>query len=182
MNDYLESPNYSVTPDGFLICVKIEADQDAFPPWENSDCHGPVRHIGHGEKAPSEVFLSADHGWLYDFQAAVAQARKEGWSCNRPVKTKGERAHYAAMEDMAYLRRWLNNDWQYCGVVVELLAMPGGYDPDEDDPEDFTPAACESLWGVEYDTSDKGHVPYLQQIIGDLVCELLAPYRQALAA
>jgi hypothetical protein len=181
MNDYLESPNYSVTPDGFLICVKIEADQDAFPPLENSDCHGPVRHIGHGEKAPSEVFLSADHGWLYDFQAAVAQARKEGWSCNRPVKTKGERAHYAAMEDMAYLRRWLNNDWQYCGVIVELLAMPGGYDPHEDEPDEYTPTATESLWCVEYDPSDPEQGEYLYSIQADLTDTLLAPYRPAKA-
>ncbi len=180
--EYLEAPHYSVTHDGFLICAKIAPDPFSDAPWEHSDCHGPVRHIGHGEKAPSEVFLSADHGWLYDFQSAVAKARKEGWGCKRPTKTKGEQAHFAALEDMAYLRRWLNNGWCYCGVVVELLAMPGGYDPDEDDPEDFTPAACESLWMVEYDTSDNGHAAYIQQIVADLTSTLLSPYRQAKAA
>lgn len=122
MNDYLESPHYSVTPDGFLIAVKIEADPFSFAPWENSDCHGPVR-TGHGDKSPGEVILAEDRGWkhFYDFQAAVAQARRDGWGCRRPTKTAGEKAHYAAMADMQYLRRWLNNDWCYCGVTVLSL-------------------------------------------------------------
>ena len=152
-------------------------------PWEDSDCHGPVRS-GDGDKRPGEVILSENRGYkhFYDFQGAVAQARKDGWGCKRPTATKGEQAHYAALEDMKHLRRWLNDEWRYCVVVVELLAMPGGYDPDEDDAEDFTPADVACIGGVEYDDSDRENAASIQEVVADLTTELLAQYRPAQAA
>ena len=183
MNDYLEQENYTVTDDGFLVAVKIEADPFARTPWEDSDCHGPVRS-GYGDKRPGEVILSEDRGYkrFYDFQGAVAKARKDGWGCKRPTATKGEQAHYAALEDMQYLRRWLNEEWRYCVVVVELLAMPGGYDPHEDEPADYTPADFSCLGGVEYDVYDENQGEYLSEIVAELTTELLAQYRPAKAA
>lgn len=184
MNAYLESPNYTVTPDGFLICTKIEPDDDADAPWDNSDCHGPVRTSSRDDKRPGEVIIGEYRGCrhYYDFQAAVAQARRDGWGCKRPTTTKGETAHYAALEDMQYLRRWIDGDWTYCGVVVELLAMPGGYDPDEDEPDDFTPAETASLWGVEYDPASSETDDYLCEIVHELTDEMLCAYRAAEAA
>lgn len=83
---------------------------------------------------------------------------------------------------MKHLRRWLNEEWRYCVVAVELLAMPGGYDPDEDNAEDFTPADFACIGGVEYDYSDRENAAYIKEFVAELTTELLAQFRPAKAA
>lgn len=167
-----------VTTDGFLVRVELEPDQDSGPPWEDCDCYGIV-DTGRRDKAAGEVILHEEHGyrWFYDFKKSVEKARKGGWGCARPTRTKGERAHYAVMEDMKTLRDWLRGDWEYCVVVVSLLAIPGGFDED-DDANDFTVATDERLGGVEYGMGDN---LYIRESVDNMIEELLHPYRKVAA-
>ena len=65
----------------------------------------------------------------------------------------------AAMADFNRLRDWCNDNWTWCGVVVEAL------------DEDGEPTGVEaSLWGIESDARD-----YLWEVAEDLAAELIAP-------
>lgn len=117
-------------------------------------------------KLPSERVLHRDRGtaWLYDFAGAVETARKDGWStgngthcavCKAELTesltehpwqhrthraiamTPRAEAALAAEADYDYLRRWLTGDWEWIGVIVQVLDAAG-----EEVGE-------ESLWGVE---------------------------------
>lgn len=148
---------------GTAYRVQWVQDYDARAPWENEDGHGPVSDWERREKRPGEMILNDDRGALrfYDFAAAVKQARREGWN-TAPYewKTKGEQAAAAALADFDYLRRWCNDNWHYCGIIVTVL--------DEDGEETDISS---SLWGIEDDgTNSAGyHASIIQDLIGD--CE-----------
>lgn len=77
--------------------VNIYHDRDHDHPWDNEDGHGPVSDWERRAKRPGELILCGDgRGRLgtddmhrfYDFQAAVRQAREEGWGfLPYPVQT-----------------------------------------------------------------------------------------------
>jgi hypothetical protein len=102
----------------------------------------------------------------YDFQAAVAQARAEGWDAAPYTGTRGERAARAAMADFKRLRDWCDNHWHYCGVIVRLL---------DDEGDDM--GESESLWGIESDADD-----YHREVAQELAEEILARLASVLAA
>ena len=152
----------TITQHGLTYLVEWVYDHDAGPPWED-DGHGPVSEWTSQAKRPGEMILSTDRGArrYYDFQAAVVAARAEGW--NTPpyeFASPGERAHAAAMADYEYLRRWCDDQWHYCGIIVTLL---------DDNGHDSGISA--SLWQVE----DEGylsighHASIIQDLIGE--CE-----------
>lgn len=149
--------------------VTFPYDDDATAPWDREDGHGPVsewkRHaFGQGSKPPKrpgEMILCGDrHGYrTYDFAEAVRIAKRDGWDAEpyNTAETRGQRAAKAAMADFNRLRRWCSDQWNYVGVVVELLDKDG-------DPTGET----ESLWGIESDAGD-----YLEEVARELAEEII---------
>lgn len=161
---------------GHTFRVHIKQDDRNDPPWEQADGHGPMREVynyyGRPEKRPGEVVLSSHRGnhWLYDRQAATAEAIRDGWGVNDAkaeelrrkyrmpnTHTKRGIATLAVLADMEFLAGWLNNDWTYVGVCVQLLDDDGNAITDE---YDF------ALWGIESCAED-----YIEEVAHDLALQ-----------
>lgn len=143
---------------GHTITVNWYPHEDHGAPWEECDGHGPVREMRTGDKKSGEKILY--NYFLYDWQAAMALAKKDGWGLSaedlqklardkgKPVGslTKGEITAEAVRHDFEYLRRWCNGDWQYTGFVVTITDPDGrevaGYDGD-------------SCWGIELESMEE---------------------------
>ena len=151
---------------GTAYRIEWVRDYDHGAPWEEEDGHGPVSDWERREKRPGEMILNDERGArrFYDFAAAVKQARREGWS-TAPYewKTKGEQAAAAALADFDYLRRWCNDEWYYCGIIVTVLN-------DEGEETDNS----SSLWGIEDDgyCSQGYHATVIQDIIREFEYQL----------
>ena len=113
---------------GYTFKLRIEFDDDADPPWERSDGHGPVRSIRtlyglrhQGLKRPGERVMDNGRGdyWLYDWQKACRLAREGGWNA-KPYDAPN-RIERAVQADFDFLQRWLRDDWWYVGVCVQML-------------------------------------------------------------
>jgi len=131
-------------------------DEDTGAPWKEHDGHGPVSDWERREKTPGEMILNSDRGSkrFYDFQAAVKQAREEGWNVAPYIwPSKGAQAAAAALADFKRLYGWCNDKWHWCGVRVTL----------EDTDIDA------SLWGIESDAED-----YFEEVIADLMADCMA--------
>lgn len=156
---------------GLTFRVEVKPDDGSMgAPWDEHDGHGAVRMVrgfvlGEGPKNPGERVLHSDRGtaWLYDWQGAMALAKKDGWGLSPEEKAKfaarlgraptvGEVRTEAVQRDFDYCRRWLNGDWHWCGVVVTLLDVEGN-----------ATRETESLWGIESEGCDGSEVP-------DIVC------------
>lgn len=139
----------------------IKAD-DARPPWEQNDGHGPVSHWKPvATKRPGERLLLRDDnmGRFYDTQAAMLQAKVEDWDAPPyGTGTPGQRAARAVEADFNYLYAWCHNDWWYCGVALQ-------YHNDPQDPTAFQ--VVDSLWGLEANTAPGN--PYLNEVANDLL-------------
>ena len=129
---------------GLTFHVRLLVDDDREPPWQREEGHGPVRQCrSRDDKRPGERILAGDHRngyWLYDWQAACRLARKDGW--NAEPYGAPNRIERSVQADFDYLRRWLDDQWCYIGVVVELVDADGETVGDE------------SLWGIESDAYD----------------------------
>ena len=153
------------TRDHGAMSFRIEwvYDTDADAPWDCGDGHGPVSDWTSNPKAPGQMVLCSDRRMhrYYDFAEAVKMARRDGWD-TKPYGTRkpGERAHAAAMADYNYLRRWCDQQWWCCGIVVTLLDADG--EPDVD----------ASLWGIEDGLPDMAD--YHEEVIGELINECLS--------
>lgn len=132
-------------------------DEHCGPPWENSDGHGVVSDWVTRDKKPGELVLAEGRGRrrYYDLAATMKIAKRDGWNAE-PYEwpTKNEQAHAAVMADYEYLRRWCNDEWHYCGIVVTKLV-------------DGCKAESASIFGVESDADD-----YHKEIIKELIDEL----------
>jgi len=136
--------------------ITFEFDEFGDAPWENSDCHGPVRKSNnghnayHSDKKPGERPLnSADRNayqFYYDLQKAMKMAIKD-WG----HKTKAD-ALRAVQQDFDYLRGWVNNKWYYVFVTVEYEGE------------------TESLGGVE--TYNDYHIECGNEILADLIARV----------
>jgi hypothetical protein len=145
-------------------------------PWDASDGHGPIRearagYTGRPSKDPGEVVLTSNRGtyWIYNFAEAIRIAKRDGWNAKPydvPGETNGQKAVKAVRADMEYLRRWLDDQWQWIGVVVTLL--------DEDGEETDRTA---SLWGIESDARE-----YLVEVAHELADEIYEPASRCEAA
>lgn len=146
---------------GATYLVEWFYDSDHGAPWEECDGHGVVSDWERRDKRPGEFILSSDRGSkrFYDFQATMAIAKRDGWN-TAPYDwpTKGAQAQAAVMADYEYLRRWCNDQWHYCGIVVTRM-------------EDGEKTSDESsLWGIEEDgyLSFGYHSTVIQDLIGDV--------------
>lgn len=159
---------------GFEFIAKLYEDDNNDAPWERDDGHGPVRttRCFHGRpgKRAGEVVLFSERGYyvIYDAKEATALARRDGWGI-QPEKrdelrqryrqtgnvTKRSDAALAVFEDERFLRGWLNNDWYYVGVAVQMTGS-------DDDRYQY------AVWGVESDCED-----YIRELADELADESL---------
>jgi hypothetical protein len=163
---------------GLRFKVRIKPDDYAEAPWECEDGHGPVRTVysyhGLPAKRAGERILHSSRGmyWLYDWQAAIRTAIKDGWSVSEEARNRIRRelkmtgndtvrsaAAMAVYEDEQRLRRWLTDDWCYVGVIIVLLDADG----EETDK-------LESVWGIESDAD-----AYITEIAYDLADGIITP-------
>jgi hypothetical protein len=153
----------TITQHGQSYLVEWFFDECTGAPWQEHDGHGIVSDWTSRSKKPGELVLHSDRGMsrYYDFAATVEKAKIEGWNVSPyDWKTKGEQAAAATMADFENLRRWCNDLWHWCGIVVTVL-------DDEGDKTDIQ----SSLWGLEDDgfCSAGYHATVIQDLIGE--CE-----------
>lgn len=157
--------------DGHKFRVTFPHDEYLGAPWEEHDGHGIVSEWTRRDKRPGELVLAQDRSSrrYYDFAATVRLARKEGWDAkpyNEGRETRRQQAAKAARSDFEYLRRWCNDQWHWCGVVVELL----------DDSGDGI-GETESVFGIEDDAGE-----YLEETAHELAGELIYRLANVMAA
>lgn len=136
-----------ITVKGLTFKVSIKADNDNPPPWDGHDGHGPVRRIDkryrtyrhETGKRPGERPMG--DGYFYDWQAAMKQAKGEGWGPATEGLTRGQQLQVAVQQDFDYLKAWVAGDFVWCGVCVTLEIDGDAID---------VPGAIDSLWGVEF--------------------------------
>jgi len=151
--------------DGLRVVATIHEDSDHGNPWDNSDCHGPVtKWIRRGKNAGERV-LSEDRGAFryYDFAGAVKTAKAEGWGIAKEGESNAQRAARMAEHDFEVLRAWCNDEWNYCGISVQVfhddIELTGEYD--------------HALWGIELNYPESGN-EYLNEVAGEYLVEAVA--------
>lgn len=158
--------SFTFERNGRTYRAELHYDPDHGAPWEEEDGHGPVTDWTRRDKRPGEMVLIRDHGMsrFYDFAEASRIAKRDGWGlCPDEIATlaarlgrtprAGDIRHESVMCDFDRLRRWCNDEWHYCGVVVTC----------EDDGDDDSA----SLWGIESDCED-----YIREVAEDLAAEI----------
>lgn len=95
----------------------------------------------------------------------INEAIRRTYAAHRATHTAKSYAAGAAEQDFDRLRAWCNDEWQYLGVVVELL----------DDNGNGTGETA-SVWGIESDSYD-----YLAETAHELADEILANLKSAAA-
>lgn len=157
---------------GFRFRLDVSPDYGIDPPWEHEDGHGPVRRVREkSDKRPGERVLLADrYGFLlYDWQEAMAAARRDGWGLTSEGRAKlaarlgreptaGEVCEESVARDFEYLRRWCNDDWWWICLRVTLLDVEG------EPVDDYT----EYLGGVESDAED-----YAKECARDVAAQIV---------
>lgn len=159
-----------ITVEGFTLSARIERDSDMGEPWLEHDGHGPVSLWTHYPKRAGERILCEDGGRkrYYDFEAAVKLALKDGWDAPPyGTGTKGQQAARAAEADFERLRRWCNDHWWWCGVVLTVASA--------DEDLGILDEHAASLWGIESDAGD-----YLIDVANELISEALKHGREML--
>jgi len=155
-----DGDSISCSVDGFDVVAQIVHDEDATPPWDRGDGHGPVSDWTRRAKKPGERTLCEDCGSrrYYDVQEAARLARRDGWD-TLPFNegTAGERAARAVDADYNALRLWCAGEWWYIGVVVRVF---------RDDVE----LGGASLWGIDCNHPN-GDNSYLGVIADELLSE-----------
>ena len=151
------------------VVVKWVFDPDNGPPWREHDGHGMVSEwMPRARKSPGERPLchnDGDHTSIiaYDWQGSLKKARAEGWGLGiddymklmcerRRVPTLKQVIERAVLNDFEYLRGWCNDEWHWCGIVVQ----------------DVETGIEQSLWGIESTNEDGFH----EEIISDLAEEM----------
>ncbi len=161
----------SATFDGFDVKATIYEDSDSGTPWDREDGHGPVSEWTTRDKAPGERVL-CENGRsrrYYDFAAAVATAKADGWGFKDATGTPAEIAAAAAERDYQALKGWCADEWRYIGIVVSVARKGVVLD-----------SHAASLWGIElnYPGSDN---EYLAEVANELLGEALDVARATLA-
>ena len=152
------------THNGRRYRVTLEPDDDATPPWERDDGHGPVSawtavsNMSAGQRVLCSDQRSAR---FYDFAEAVRIARRDGWdTAPYGQGTPGQRAARAVEADFQRLRAWCNDEWAYVGVCVQMLDADGEPVGGKND---------HALWGVESDCED-----YIAEVARELADDIAA--------
>lgn len=158
--------------EGLTFTFRIERDDSMGEPWKEHDGHGPVSDWTSRDKCPGEMLLNSDHHGMkrfYDFAAAVAMAKREGWNAKPydvPGETRGQRAHKAAMADFRRLAEWCNDQWEWVGVIVTCDDLPG--------------VPSESLWGIESDAGECLET-VARELAGQIIDSVASEVRKAVA-
>ena len=135
--------------------VSFEYDDDATPPWERADGHGPVSDWTSRDKKPGEWVLSSNRGFKHFYDAAEATriAKRDGWGIGKEARaelaaklgrapTKGEVTAEAVRRDFEFLRGWCTDEWHYVGVCVRHVS------------QDADQRYIYALWGIESESAD----------------------------
>lgn len=163
---------------GLKFKYRTEPDLDSGPPWKESEGHGPVSEVRYSSTGPKlrpgERLLQLDRGYYlaYDWQAATAAAKADGWGLGKEALLKLEKAlgrkptagdirEAAVQSDFDFLHGWCNDKWYYVGVIVTLQIEDEHAHLVED--EDFT----NSLWCVE-----NGDDNYIEEVVLQLADEI----------
>lgn len=164
---------FKFTHNGRDFIASLYADDTGEKPWEHSEGHGPVRYdTARSKRAGERAMSDVDRGgcaWLYDVQAAIALAHKDGWGVAEDeiaaltkkhgrAPSKGEIAARSVEKDFDFLRGWCNDDWHYCGVAVQAVDADGAPIGDEFE---------HALWGIESNAGD-----YLKEVAAQLAEEV----------
>lgn len=145
---------------GRMFRASIEFDDSSGAPWEQGDGFAPIERKPHGygaqygaAKRPGELVIhdGGRNGYAYvvDIPDAIAIARRDAWGISQELRTAFESKHgrpptprevarLAIDENIAFCRGWCEDDWQFIGVIVQMIGRDG--EPVGD---------SESLWGVE---------------------------------
>jgi hypothetical protein len=137
--------------DGRYLKIEFPRDCDHGAPWEENDCHGPIRIIkDRDQKRPGERILGGERWNLfaYDVKGATEIAKRDGWGLTereleilrdylKREPTKGEIIARAVESDANHLAGWINDRWTYVVISVELFNPDG------------TQIAADYLGGVE---------------------------------
>ena len=151
---------------GRKVRIEWQYDQHSGEPWKECDGNGPVSEWRPKDsKKPGERELLRDGASrrFYDWEAAIKQARKEGWGlgingftklmCDlRRVPTAKQVRERAVKNNYDWIKGWCNDDWHWCGIVVT----------------DVDSGVERSLWSIE-STNEHG---YHEEIISDLAEEM----------
>ena len=152
---------YEIAHNGKRYRVEVEHDPDTSP--FDFDGHGPVREGTRDRKRPGERVIGAVDRWgdchLYDWQAAMRKAKREGWRTNN-----GGTVVDAVQADFDYLDGWLRDQWHYVCVVVTPLGVECECCGHSEEGEPAT------LCGIE---SDSDHY-ITADVIPDLIAEIEA--------
>lgn len=144
----MKYPIQTETIEHLGVTVRIEYfyDSDTEPPWENAEGHGPVRksNYRHGQhssdKKPGERPLNCpdrnEYQFYYDWQEAIKIAKRDEW--NAEPFDAPNKALRAVQADFNFIRGYLNDEWQYVGIVCTVLDADGDETMDSD-----------SCWGFE---------------------------------
>lgn len=147
--------------DDYYIVATIREDSSSRP-WDDAG-HGDVTEWLTRPKAPGELVLcTSRHSGtkrFYDFAGACKTALRDAWGPTKEGETKRQTAARCAREDFEILRRWCDNQWFYCGIVVAV---------ELNDVE----LASDSLWGIEcnYPGSDNA---FLLEVANELAPEVI---------
>ena len=163
-------------PGGVTAQIKTERDDDTGAPWENCDGHGTVSEWTTREKRAGERVLCSDgrSKRFYDYAEAIRTAKRDGWGLNPATlaelaaklgraPTKGEICAASVEHDFAFLQGWVNDSWEYLGVIVTLFDAEG------------VELGEESCWGIE-SCENPGHGYYWQEIAADYVNSLFSQH------
>lgn len=148
---------------GRKVRIEWQYDQHSGEPWKECDGSGPVSEWRPKDsKKPGERELLRDGASrrFYDWEAAIKQARKEGWGLGingytalmcelRRVPTAKQVRERAVKNNYEWLWDWCHDNWHWCGIVV--IDIQSGVE--------------RSLWSIE-STNEHG---YHEEIITDLV-------------
>lgn len=148
------------THKGYEFSASFDYEECPDYPWQNSDCHGPVRassgrHADEsGDKRAGERPLNQasrrETQFYYDWSAACKLARKE-WGAKDVEK--------AVQADFDFLSAYLRDQWHYVAVTVKMLRT----------------GEEECVGMVE--TYKNGHEEYARELAG----QLIHSYRRDLA-
>lgn len=151
------SSGRTIQMQGFTVTASVERDEDMGAPWEEHDGHGEVSEWTARDKRAGEVSLDGDgHHRYYNWKAAIATAKKDGWD-SEPfgTGTKGQRAERAVKADFERLKAWCDDQWWWVGVVLTVS-------------KEGIELCSKSLWGIESDAGD-----YLSEVANELLDEAL---------
>lgn len=161
------------THNGGAFRVTHERDDMHAAPWLECDGHGVVtgwRRRDYIDPPRGFWRLSSDRlsERLYNWRETMAIAKRDCWGLspadtqklaeqlNRQPTPRDIRKE-AVRKDYEFLRGWCNDEWEYIGVIVELV-----------DDEGQSAGESEALWGVE------SFGDYSDEVAKELADEILA--------